>query len=513
MSDMYILKGKTGVLEKYISLKDLLRQITNPTRQNDRQDIASQMVALSSVLSPDLSAVEVTESALKPIPVAMLKNAVLSETDLRDISLSGSNLQKARLCKCVLRGNDLSDTDLQDADLTDADLSQSNLQGANLSGANLSNANIQGSSLKGSKLSRCNFAGVNLKNMDFTDTDLDGADMTHAEIDASDLQGVDTRNLRLPPSIRLIINFVKDAESIVQDKEKEPSRVLVEDHGGESIETGLYTESACVNDTDVITTDPFREGEEPVARLSFGNEGKGHCFSCEGSEQTIDFSDASGKPIRNPYNRELIDKGQLRDFANSEQCLQWRADNHDGMAIEQGHYTLELDETGDLASNCANDVDKITWEEFVDGEPVAKLPSGTEEKDNCLGCKGAEHLVSYSDAEHEPVRSPYTQDILNKRQLREFANSQACTDAKTEHDTDTEHDTYQDLIQELLSPTVAHKKPTDKELLEEILSDTTSLAPGHDLISATIARTKENNTAALPLTPDNHVLWTRIKSA
>jgi len=74
---------------------------------------------------------------------ADLRNADLSDADLRNADLRGADLSDADLRNANLSGADLRYADLSYADLSSADLRNADLRGANLSGAYLRNADLR----------------------------------------------------------------------------------------------------------------------------------------------------------------------------------------------------------------------------------------------------------------------------------------------------------------------------------------------------------------------------------
>ena len=97
---------------------------------------------------------------------ADLERAVLSEADMRGVSLVGA--------------------DLQYAVLNHADLRRCKLTGANLRSANFDHANLDGASLEGAHLRGATMRGASVRDVDMTGADLIGVDFSKARLPAGD---------------------------------------------------------------------------------------------------------------------------------------------------------------------------------------------------------------------------------------------------------------------------------------------------------------------------------------
>ncbi len=129
--------------------QDRLRLFTRETRRRWILLLASVVIlCLGSHYKYEIPALLFgTELSTKPegwaedqADIAKVKGAELLFADLRNATLSGAFLVKARLAFADLRGADLTLADLRGADLSDAQLGGANLTVANLHGADLSNA-------------------------------------------------------------------------------------------------------------------------------------------------------------------------------------------------------------------------------------------------------------------------------------------------------------------------------------------------------------------------------------
>ena len=110
---------------------------------------------------------------------------------LRDADLSDADLRCANLRDADLSGADLSDADLSGADLSDADLSAANLSDADLSGADLSDADLSAANLRCADLRCADLSGADLSDADLSDADLRCADLRCADLRSADLSDAD----------------------------------------------------------------------------------------------------------------------------------------------------------------------------------------------------------------------------------------------------------------------------------------------------------------------------------
>jgi len=111
------------------------------------------------------------------------------ETDARaeNIILAGTEeylVERRRLARQNLAGDDLRSVNLVGASLSGADLSSCDLRGVNLTGADLSGTNLTEARLSGATL-----CGANLENADLSDADLENADLTGANLENALISG------------------------------------------------------------------------------------------------------------------------------------------------------------------------------------------------------------------------------------------------------------------------------------------------------------------------------------
>ena len=105
---------------------------------------------------------------------------------LRNADLSDANLRNADLISA-----DLSDANLRNADLISADLSDANLSRADLSNTHLISADLSRTDLSGANLSEALLSEAHLRNADFSNTDLSMADLSRADLSNANLSRAD----------------------------------------------------------------------------------------------------------------------------------------------------------------------------------------------------------------------------------------------------------------------------------------------------------------------------------
>lgn len=126
---------------------------------------------------------------------------VLEAADLREANLSHTILREVTLLRANLNGANLRDADLHKANLAGVDLRNANLSGAvlkgldlseaKLAGADLQNANLNGAVLKGVDLRDVKLAGVQLNDSILTGVNLAGVDLRQVKLFGANLQGAD----------------------------------------------------------------------------------------------------------------------------------------------------------------------------------------------------------------------------------------------------------------------------------------------------------------------------------
>ncbi len=92
------------------------------------------------------------------------------------VDVSGAFLRGLRLTRASLLRSNFSGADLRDSDFQNADLSDSDLHAANLRQSNLQNVTFSGSNLNDSDLENADLAGS-----DLSDTSLDNADLRYVQ--------------------------------------------------------------------------------------------------------------------------------------------------------------------------------------------------------------------------------------------------------------------------------------------------------------------------------------------
>ncbi len=118
---------------------------------------------------------------------AFLVRAELTDARLQGIDLHGANLQGANLQQIYLQGADLRNANLQGADLYGAKLQKAKLSFGDLQGADLSEAVLQGAELRGAKLQRANLSFGDLQGATLVDAKLQGASLVVANLQGAHL--------------------------------------------------------------------------------------------------------------------------------------------------------------------------------------------------------------------------------------------------------------------------------------------------------------------------------------
>jgi uncharacterized protein YjbI with pentapeptide repeats len=109
-----------------------------------------------------------------------MQGQYMPATDLRDVNLSGANLQGVSLIMADLANSRLRGANLKGAILVDVNFTGARLRSADLSSASLRFANLSGAhcyliNLKGADLSYADLEGARLARADFSGADLTGA--------------------------------------------------------------------------------------------------------------------------------------------------------------------------------------------------------------------------------------------------------------------------------------------------------------------------------------------------
>ena len=146
---------------------------------------------------------------LKQYGLDCLRSANLRDADLSDADLRGANLRGADLSAADLRSADLSDANLSAADLRSADLSDANLSDADLHGANLRSADLHGANLRCADLSDANLSDANLRSADLSDANLSDADLSDANLRGANLSELTVAQTSILPDEGDIIGWKK----------------------------------------------------------------------------------------------------------------------------------------------------------------------------------------------------------------------------------------------------------------------------------------------------------------
>lgn len=142
-----------------------------------------------------------------------LKEANLSEADLRGAFLFGANLRGANLIRANLRGAVFFGANLERVALYDVNLEITTLYGADLRGAFLGYANLEGANLEDADLRGANLRGANLKEASLYRADLRGANLRGANLKEAYLGGADLRGAK-----NLTIKQLSQVEKLYQAK-------------------------------------------------------------------------------------------------------------------------------------------------------------------------------------------------------------------------------------------------------------------------------------------------------
>ncbi|MBT7981841.1 MAG: hypothetical protein HN584_04685 [Akkermansiaceae bacterium] len=197
------------------------------------------------------------EEIIEIKPNADLRDARLSEFDLRNVNLQGANLSRADLSRADINGANLEGANLEDAELGeirsgklrgtpsalpdgykiingylvgwsvslyDADLEGADLRGMNLSNVSFRSANLEGVNLTGANLSRVIWIDVkgtpstlpegysiikgylvgpntNLEGADLSGANLDGLNLKKADLEDANLKGAHLKGANLEEAI------------------------------------------------------------------------------------------------------------------------------------------------------------------------------------------------------------------------------------------------------------------------------------------------------------------------
>lgn len=140
----YILEAPTRQKQAHYQAWQMINSASGQEASGGRieamQDLAKDGVSMQSLHAP--------EAHLGSIK---LKNANLTNADLKFAHLEGADLRGVNLTNAHLEGADLQGANFQGANLTNASLWRADFQGADLQGANLTNADLQGADLVGAE--------------------------------------------------------------------------------------------------------------------------------------------------------------------------------------------------------------------------------------------------------------------------------------------------------------------------------------------------------------------------
>jgi uncharacterized protein YjbI with pentapeptide repeats len=128
----------------------------------------------SDIQETDFTLVQLTDANLSGVNLSKSK---FFSCDLDNVNLSGAYLSHSRMCLCGFSGGNLSN-----ANMSNADFSSSEFVGTNLDEANLSNSEFSFAVFMNANLQFVNFENADLSNTDFTGADLSYANLTNANL-------------------------------------------------------------------------------------------------------------------------------------------------------------------------------------------------------------------------------------------------------------------------------------------------------------------------------------------
>lgn len=173
-----------GDYRDWDSIKAWAREI-RPALLLQSEAFAETVILRDAVLSfTDMSGLDLSNADLSG---AKLRETKLTEADLQGANLGESQLTKADLSKADLQEAGLNWADLNWADMSKANLTKANLIGADLNRANLDHANLQYAILNGANLNSANLNQADLSYADLNWADLRGADLSNANLSYANL--------------------------------------------------------------------------------------------------------------------------------------------------------------------------------------------------------------------------------------------------------------------------------------------------------------------------------------
>ena len=155
----------------------------------------------------------------------IFESANLEGSSAENGSFVGTNLDRAFMKDCKLKGGDFTNAKMRGTILRGADLSDgSSFEGANLKGAFLQGANLEGAilegalSLEGVKLNGANLRGAELAGVNLNGAVLDGADLSGADLSGVDLSNVSLKNIKTDKRTKMDMSFGRKLRKFITRK-------------------------------------------------------------------------------------------------------------------------------------------------------------------------------------------------------------------------------------------------------------------------------------------------------
>lgn len=204
------LLSQEALLAQVGSLEQVLRPFTSFSKQTWVLQLMQQNPRgwKSRILETDPSLRGKTE-----VPAGYLRDVDLSGKNLQDVDLANMDLSQKNLSGTDLRGADLRWANLNKADLRQvmlltslgdlvgANFSQVNLSRTDLRGVNLTGINLMGAKLPGAYLSGATLTNANLKGAILAGATIEDAKLMHTNLTDALMQGVFLRGSNLRGAI------------------------------------------------------------------------------------------------------------------------------------------------------------------------------------------------------------------------------------------------------------------------------------------------------------------------
>lgn len=190
--------GRPYKREVVIYLADSLKERLSRNLERERQAKAEpgESISIGKIEPPEettfYSAVATTIRGISYYDSEAFAQVNISETDLRELDLSGVHLERAYLAGAHMEGASLYDAYLQSAKLMVAHLEEAQLWDAHLEGANLRRAHMERANLSLAYLHGAFLAEAHAGGADF-----EGADLRGTHLECTDLRGAKLRWARL----------------------------------------------------------------------------------------------------------------------------------------------------------------------------------------------------------------------------------------------------------------------------------------------------------------------------